>query len=45
MKTKKNFLNQVRRIANKENLILIFDECSSGFRETFGGLHKNIGLS
>ena len=39
-KPKKNFLNQVRRIANKENLILIFDECSSGFWKTFGGLHK-----
>ena len=44
-KPKKNFLNEVRRIANKENLILIFDECSSGFRETFGGLHKKYRVN
>ena len=23
----------------KNNIVLIFDECTSGFRETFGGLH------
>lgn len=35
---KNNFLEQVRKIADDNNIILIFDECSSGFRETFGGL-------
>ena len=35
-----NFLKEVREIATKNNIILIFDECTSGFRETFGGLHK-----
>ncbi len=35
-----NFLHKVRELANKNNIILIFDECTSGFRETFGGLHK-----
>lgn len=39
-KPKKNYLNEVRKLANKKNIVLIFDECSSGFRETFGGLHK-----
>ena len=39
-KPEKNFLKEIRKIAHKENLVLIFDECSSGFRETFGGLHK-----
>ena len=34
-----NFL-KVRDIANKRKIILIFDECTSGFRQTFGGLHK-----
>ena len=34
-----NFLQEVRKIANKK-IILIFDECTSGFRKTFGGLHK-----
>jgi len=35
----KNFLKNVRKLANKYKAILIFDECTSGFRETFGGLH------
>ena len=35
-----NFLKKVRDIANKRKIILIFDECTSGFRQTFGGLHK-----
>jgi glutamate-1-semialdehyde aminotransferase len=26
-------------LANKNKIVLIFDECSSGFRETFGGIH------
>ena len=36
---KNNFLKKVRDLANKKNITLIFDECTSGFRETFGGLH------
>jgi glutamate-1-semialdehyde 2,1-aminomutase len=36
---KNNFLKKVRNLANKKNIVLIFDECTSGFRETFGGLH------
>ena len=34
-----NFLEAVRAIANENNIVLIFDECTSGFRETMGGLH------
>ena len=34
-----NFLQQVRRLADINGAVLIFDECTSGFRETFGGLH------
>jgi len=34
-----NFLKEVRKLANKNNLILIFDECTSGFRRNCGGLH------
>jgi len=37
---KDGFLQKVRDIATENNIILIFDECTSGFRETFGGLHK-----
>ena len=36
---KNNFLNKVRNLATKKNIVLIFDECTSGFRESFGGLH------
>jgi len=35
-----DYLQKVRDIATENNIILIFDECTSGFRETFGGLHK-----
>jgi glutamate-1-semialdehyde aminotransferase len=39
-KTPKNFfLDKVRKLTKNKNIVLIFDECSSGFRETFGGLH------
>ena len=37
---KNNFLNKVRKLCDKKNIILIFDECTSGFRQTLGGLHK-----
>jgi glutamate-1-semialdehyde 2,1-aminomutase len=33
------FLHKVRDLATQRNIVLIFDECTSGFRETFGGLH------
>ena len=35
----KYFLEKIRMLTKKENIVLIFDECTSGFRETFGGLH------
>ncbi len=34
-----DFLIKVRELATKNNIVLIFDECTSGFRETYGGLH------
>ncbi len=40
----KGFLESVRKLATEKNIILIFDECTSGFRETFGGLHKKYGV-
>ena len=39
-----SFLKEVRQIANKKNIILIFDECTSGFRQNFGGIHKTINI-
>ncbi len=41
---KNNFLKKVRELATENNIVLIFDECTSGFRETFGGLHKKFGV-
>ena len=38
-KPKKNFLEKIRKLTKEKNIVLIFDECTSGFRETFGGLH------
>ena len=37
---KQNFLQKVRKLASDNGIVLIFDECTTGFRETFGGIHK-----
>lgn len=39
-----NFLHKVRKLATDRGIVLIFDECTSGFRQTFGGLHKLYGV-
>ena len=39
-----DFLLKVRELATRKGIVLIFDECTSGFRETFGGLHKKYGV-
>mgnify|MGYP001346354696 CR=1 FL=1 len=39
-KPEDDFLGKVRKLATAKNIVLIFDECTSGFRETFGGLHQ-----
>jgi len=36
----RGFLQKVRKLATDRGIVLIFDECTSGFRGTFGGLHK-----
>jgi len=38
------FLESVRKLATDNGIVLIFDECTSGFRETYGGLHKKYGV-
>lgn len=40
-----NFLQKVRDLATSKNIVLIFDECTSGFRQCFGGLHKIYGVN
>lgn len=37
---KPGYLQAIRRIATQNNIVLVFDECSSGFRQAYGGLHK-----
>jgi glutamate-1-semialdehyde 2,1-aminomutase len=38
------FLEKVRKLATERGIVLIFDECTSGFRQTYGGLHKLYGV-
>jgi glutamate-1-semialdehyde 2,1-aminomutase len=38
------FLEGVRQLCTRRGIVLIFDECTSGFRETFGGLHMKYGV-
>ena len=42
---KPGYLEEIRRLCDKNNIVLIFDECTSGFRETFGGIHKKYGVT
>lgn len=42
---KNNFLKKIRKICSKKKVVLIFDECSSGFRESLGGLHKKFKIN
>jgi len=39
-----NFLQKVRKLATEKNIVLVFDECTSGFRETYGGIFKKYDV-
>ncbi len=39
------FLNYIRKKTLSKNIILIFDECTTGFRQSFGGLYKSIKIN
>lgn len=39
-----NFLQKVRKLASDNNIVLVFDECTSGFRETFGGIYQKYNV-
>lgn len=43
-KPRNNFLKKVRKIANEIDAVLIFDEISSGWRMTLGGVHKLFNI-
>jgi glutamate-1-semialdehyde 2,1-aminomutase len=38
------FLAEVRQLADKYSAVLVFDECTSGFRKVLGGLHMHYGV-
>ncbi len=40
-----NFLQKVRELATKKNIVLVFDEVSSGFRKNIGGIHLTLGVN
>ena len=39
-----DYLKSVKELAQRNNILLIFDECTSGFRSAFGGVHLNYGV-
>jgi glutamate-1-semialdehyde 2,1-aminomutase len=38
------FLEGVRRLASAHDAVLVFDECTSGFRRALGGIHLDYGV-
>jgi glutamate-1-semialdehyde 2,1-aminomutase len=38
------FLKEIRKFTKKEKIILIFDECTTGFRYNYGGIHLTTGV-
>ena len=40
----KGYLEKIRKLTKKHNTVLIFDECTSGFRETYGGIYKKYDV-
>ena len=45
IETEKEYLEKVREITQKENIVLIFDEVISGFRVSLGGVQKVFGIT
>ena len=39
-----SFLEKVRKLCNQKNIVLVFDECSTGFRQNYGGLHQDYNV-
>ena len=38
-------LKEIRKLATKNKICLIFDECTTGFRRNLGGLHLTTGVN
>ena len=45
LEPKDKFLEKVRNICNKKKIILIFDECTTGYRENMGGIHLKFKVN
>ncbi len=45
IKPNNNFLQKIRKICDKKKIILIFDECTSGYRENMGGIHLKFKVN
>jgi glutamate-1-semialdehyde 2,1-aminomutase len=45
IKPQNNFLQKIRNICDKKNIILIFDECTSGYRQNMGGIHLKFKIN
>ena len=41
---KNGYLELIKDICNEKKILLIFDECTSGFREHFGGIHLKFKI-
>ena len=39
------FLQKVRELCNKKKIILIFDECTTGYRQIMGGVHLKFKVN
>ena len=45
IKPQHNYLQKIRKICNEKKIILIFDECTSGYRENMGGIHLKFKVN
>lgn len=41
----KQFLKSVRKFTKENGIVLIFDECTTGFRRCLGGIHKTVNIN
>ncbi len=40
-----NYISKIRKVCNEKKIILIFDECTSGYRENMGGVHLKFKVN
>jgi glutamate-1-semialdehyde aminotransferase len=45
LEPEKSFLKKIRKLCDEKKIILIFDECTTGFRQTYGGLHTDYDVN